>query len=308
MVLLLCCGITSLELQKMLKIGHQHWLHTNLEVGSVEHNITDPFAVKFDIKAPVLNLDFNSAADYTAKLIADKYTNLHLCLSGGLDSEFVAVVLLRNQIPFVPVILSTRNNHESWYAFKFCDEHKLTPVVFDFTSSIRTADTKFVIEDLVIQIIENATALKIPIGVSLIPNIIVKLLLDPTANVLTGYGDPLHISDHFNDPIGDVFEITDHDCYLNLEYGDSHPGAFFTFTPEIFKAIIADIDVNKNSQISKSTLYGLQSRSKTLLDLRPIGVSLGRENKVYGEINKKFSREEHLKYVSFSRQQLLDML
>ena len=301
-------GIKFLELQKMLKIGHQHWLHTNLEAGSVKNNITDPFAVKFDIKAPVLNLDFNSAADYTAKLIADKYTNLHLCLSGGLDSEFVAVVLLRNQIPFVPVILSTRNNHESWYAFKFCDEHKLTPVVFDFTSSIRTADTKFVIEDLVIQIIENATTLKIPIDESLIPNIIVKLLLDPTANVLTGYGEPLRMSDHFDDPMGDVFEIWDRDCYLNLEYGDQHPGAFFTFTPEIVRAMITDIDINKNSQIAKSTLYGLQSRSKTFSAFYYINDALGRKNKVYGEINKRFFREEHLKYVNFSRQQLLDML
>jgi len=305
---LLYYGIKFLELQKMLKIGHQHWLHTNLEAGSVKNNITDPFAVKFDIKAPVLNLDFNSAADYTAKLIADKYTNLHLCLSGGLDSEFVAVVLLRNRIPFVPVILSTRNNHESWYAFKFCDEHKLTPVVFDFTSSIRTADTKFVIEDLVIQIIENATVLKIPIDESIIPNIIVKLLSDPTANVLTGYGDSGHNSDRFSEPMGDVFEITDHEFYLNLEYGDSHPGAFFTFTPEIFKAIITDIDVNKNSQSSKSTLYGLQFRSKTFSAFYYINDALGRKNKVYGEITKRFARNKKFIHASFSRQQLLDML
>ena len=294
----------------MLKIGHQHWLHTNLEAGSFKNNITDPFAVKFDIKAPVLNLDFNSAADYTAKLIADKYTNLHLCLSGGLDSEFVAVVLLRNRIPFVPVILPTCNNHESWYAFKFCDEHKLTPVVFDFASSIRTADTKFVMEDLLIQIIENATTLKIYNDESLIPNIIVKLLADPTANVLTGYGEPLPvpISDGFSEPMSDMFELADHEFYLNLEYGDRHPGGFFTYTPEIFKAMITDIDINKNSQIAKSTLYGLQSRSKTFSSFCYINDALGRKSKVYGELIKRFARNKKFIHASFSRQQLLDML
>ena len=40
--------------------AHQHWLHTNLEAGSGKHNITDPFAVKFDIETPLLNRSIGS--------------------------------------------------------------------------------------------------------------------------------------------------------------------------------------------------------------------------------------------------------
>ena len=289
----------------MLRIGHQHWLHTNLEAGLVKNNITDPFAIKFDIKTPVLNLDFNLAADYTAKLIADKYTNLHLCLSGGLDSEYVAAVLCRNKIPFTPVIILTPDNSEVWYAFKFCDEHKLTPVVFDFSS--RSASTNYVYE-LLIKLYQIATTVKLPVGSALITNVVPKLLSDSSATVITGYGDPLHISDRFSEPMGDVFEITDHDCYLNLEYGDRHPGAFFTFTPEIFKAMITDIDCTVNSQLAKSKLYSLLERTKSNSILPYIRDGLTHGNPILSEINKKFVRRENLKFITFSRQQLLDML
>ena len=83
-------------------------------------NLTTPFNATFNIQSPVSTMSFNDAADYTANLIAHKYDNLHLCFSGGLDSEYVATVLCRNEIPFTPVILLTPNNAEIWYAFKFC--------------------------------------------------------------------------------------------------------------------------------------------------------------------------------------------
>ena len=287
----------------MLSLGHNHWLTTNLIAGS-DSNLSAPFTAEFNIDH-VMEMSFNSAADYTATIIANNYNNLHLCLSGGLDSEYVAAVLYRNKIPFTPVIILTPNNAEIWYAFKFCKFNNLTPVVFDFSSKTGSANN---VTELLIKAYQIAAAIKLPVTEALISNVVSKLLSDSSATVITGCGEPLRMSDHFDDPMGDVFEIWDRDCYLNLEYGDQHPGAFFTFTPEIVRAMITDIDINKNSQIAKSTLYGLQSRSKTFSAFYYINDALGRKNKVYGEINKRFFREEHLKYVNFSRQQLLDML
>ena len=267
-------------------------------------NLTKPFNATFNIQSPVLTMSFNDAADYTAKLIADKYDNLHLCFSGGLDSEYVALVLRRNKIPFTPIILLTPEHPELWYAFKFCKEHNLQPLILDFSDKHAGP---FYIDKLLHNVYEIATELKLPIVESLIPNVIARLLPKNT-NIVTGYGEPLRQSTKFSDPIGDIFEIWDRDCYLNLEYGDRKPGAFFTYTPEIVKAIATDIDITQNSQLAKSTLYGLLPRSKMYSVFHYIKDSIGHKHPALGEVNKKFARNENLKYVSFSRQQLLDML
>ena len=301
---LLSFGIKFLELQPVFNLGYQNWLQTNLTVGSMD-NVTTPFNATFNIESPVSTMSFNDAADYTANLIAHKYTNLHLCFSGGLDSEYVAAVLCRNEIPFTPVIILTPDNSEVWYAFKFCKFNNLTPVVFDFSSKTGLTNN---FAQILLNAYQIATELKLPVVEALIPNIVSKLLPDSSATVITGCGEPLRMSDHFDDPIGDVFEIWDRDCYLNLEYGDRHPGAFFTFTPEIFKAMITDIDCTLNSQLAKSKLYNLSERAKSYSVFGYHKSTLLYERNYLGDLDKKFSREEHLKYVSFSRQQLLDML
>jgi len=63
---------------------------------------------------------------------AQKLGTMYVSLSGGLDSEFVLAVLLSLKMPATPVIMRTQYNHpETEYAFKFCEKHNLTPVVFD---------------------------------------------------------------------------------------------------------------------------------------------------------------------------------
>lgn len=290
----------------MLSIGHQHWLHTNLIAGSYS-NIVDPFRATFDIKRPLLDLDFNQAADYTAELIANKYANLHLCLSGGLDSEFVASVLIRNKIPFVPVIVLTESNSENWYAFKFCHKHGLTPIVFDFSNKTAVKDTDLTMGDLLTEIYRIAVTLTVPTTESLIPNVIVKLLADPTAKVLTGYGEPYPNPRYFGQAMGRTMEICDHDYYLDLEYND-HPSGFFVYTPEIFKAMITEIDYTLNTQIAKAQLYGLLPRCKSNSILEYIKLIKENSSKHISDLNKKFWRAEHLKTVNIDRQTLLSML
>ncbi len=57
---------------------------------------------------------------------------LQLCLSGGLDSEYVLATLLDLGIPVEVVIMNTQYNaHETRYAYKFCENRNITPTQVD---------------------------------------------------------------------------------------------------------------------------------------------------------------------------------
>ncbi len=234
-----------------MNIGHNNWLSINLEKDN-RLNITNSFAVKFNV-GPTTML-FSEAADYTANLIANEYDNLHLCLSGGIDSEFVATVLLRNNIKFTPVImLADYTKIENWYAFKFCKEHNIAPLVLDYSGKEKHID-------LAKQIIVYARQHSLPFDSALLVNIIAEQL--PNAAIITGYGDPVHVSSTYSEPIGETVELTDHHYFLDVVHGAVHPGAFFSYTPELFYAMVRELDVTKNTQDAKSSLYNILWRPK----------------------------------------------
>jgi hypothetical protein len=63
---------------------------------------------------------------------AQKTSPLHLCYSGGLDSEYVLSVFLQLGMTIKPVIMRTQYNHpETKYAFKLCDEKNIKPIIID---------------------------------------------------------------------------------------------------------------------------------------------------------------------------------
>jgi hypothetical protein len=81
---------------------------------------------------------------------AQKVGKLQLCLSGGLDSEYVLAVLLKLGMEVEPVIMTTAyNHHETQYAFKFCQEHNITPTVVDLDYD------KFISSDEYLEIAES---------------------------------------------------------------------------------------------------------------------------------------------------------
>ena len=279
----------------MLSLGYDRWFKTNLIKESYS-NITDPFNVIFDIKTPVMDLSFDAAADYTAKLIAEKYKNLHLCLSGGLDSEFVAKVLCRNHIHFTPIIFLPFADSETWYALKFCDENRLEPKILNFPT-----------DSLILAIFKKATKLKVPVDESLVPSIILESIGDPTAKILTGYGEPFNNSKYY-EKMGSVLEISDHDFYLNLEYDDLHPGSFLTYTPEVFKAIVRDIDCELDTQTAKSKLYTILPRTKIYTTFKYDKFEMCQRNNYLNNIDLKFHRHQKLKNFRIEKQSLLSML
>lgn len=275
-----------------ISVGHDNWLNLDFE------NITEStFDIEFSIKTPIQHFSFQQAADYTANLIKEKYKNLHLCLSGGLDSEFVATVLLRNNIAFNPVILMTPlNNAEVWYAFKFCNTYKLDPIILDYTN-------QFDYDKLLKQIYNTSIKINSAPNVSLIPNVIAKIIKG--ADILLGSGECCKNCKDYNEPLGEIFEFEKHDFHLDLEFPNRHPGSFFTYTPEIFLAFVQDIDITKTSQEAKAELYGVLTRSKTDSIVYQAGCSEELKRMVMARVEKMNWTEA---MISLSREEILKKL
>ena len=88
--------------------------------------------------AHVVDKTTSADVDYRHHMIAElsKMKSPLLYLSGGLDSEFVARLMLEAEIKFTPVIFqwvdktgTIKNSHDTQYAFKFCEINNLTPIV-----------------------------------------------------------------------------------------------------------------------------------------------------------------------------------
>lgn len=63
-----------------------------------------------------------------------KQGNLHILYSGGIDSEYCLSVFLSLGMDVVPVIIKLNpgyNDHDTQYAFDFCEANKITPKVID---------------------------------------------------------------------------------------------------------------------------------------------------------------------------------
>jgi hypothetical protein len=234
--------------------GHNNWLEINLQLGQ------DNRQVQFEVHACLQqckSLDFDQASDYTASLIAKRYTNLHVSLSGGLDSEYVCRVLLRNQIPFVPVIVLTPvSESEVWMARHFCYEQGLTPVILDYRSQY---------DHLLAQVLKEAQTIRCDASVSFFPHIVARQIAERGGALLTGYGDPFPVSNDYAQVVGDALALEEHDFYLDVSLGDRNPGGFFSYTPEIFCAMARCIDTTSNIQRAKAQLYNIAARGKIMI-------------------------------------------
>ena len=284
----------------MTSVGYKEWLQINHSKGN-PNNLSNRLELIFNLTEPVQLLSFNLAADYTVDLINKNYNNLHLSLSGGLDSEFIAKVLVRNKIKFTPVILITPTNVsalETWYAYKFCDENSLVPKLLDYS------DIENYIE-LLKKMIKINDQLKIPMNAGSFAITIANEIKDST--VLNGYGEPFYNSESYQEAMGDILDIHDNNFWSELYFGNSHPGAFFSYTPELFRACIKDIDTTKNSQVAKAELYGLVPRPK-ILNLPYDYCPDPTVQKIINSLRKKLYKPWELQSIKIHKNDLLDKL
>jgi hypothetical protein len=231
--------------------GHNNWFKVNHKLGV--DTKTTPFKIELAIPQEI-NFNFEEASNNNALLIANSFDNLYLCLSGGMDSEYVASVLLRNKIPFVPVLLKTKNNlGELWYAYHFCNKHNLKPLVLDYS----TQNNK-----LLHTMLKYSKAAAIGITISFFPHVVAEHVAVLGGSLITGYGEPFTNSNDYTSLTDDRLELEEHDFYLDINFNTQHPGGFLSYTPDMFFSLITHLPLGVNIQAAKEQLYQVPGRSK----------------------------------------------
>lgn len=224
--------------------GHNNWC-------SISAPNSD-FNIRINHKAKVLFQDFEEAADYTAQLLHKEWGHkkLYLPLSGGLDSEFCARILVKNKIPFTPVIvkLAGTNDGETWFADYWCYANKITPIIINF--SIDDIKDKLFVPYL-------PEMHKLSYQFSVLINLFLADYAEKNNGVLIiGVGDA-----HF-DAMSKKFYSNYVDFPLDIHRPGKHPSAFFLYTPEIMLSYHYQIDINLDIQYNKLNFYNLAQRPK----------------------------------------------
>jgi len=209
-------------------------------------------------------IDFDRACDLAASEIYDSHKNLYLALSGGSDSEYVADCLVRNGIPFTPIILNythVKHNdqrYESWYARAWCKKHNITPMFVDMGDYAQSADEK------------QKFALIKPRLSGTVPTIgfLSNLVKQHGGKLVTGYQleyYPDHEQMTYLEPqLGSYhgFVMEESDLYLETLYPNEHPWALFYWSPETMAGFVSAWNTELTMQENKSAIYKTSLRPK----------------------------------------------
>ena len=164
---------------------------------------------------------------------AQKQGKLQLCYSGGLDSEYVLSVLLKLGMEVEVVIMNTAyNQHETKYAFKFCEAKNIKPTIIDLDFD------KFVKSGKLLEIAESiqCAAYQIPASMWLASQ------LDGT--VITG-NDPPHLK-----KVNDVWYLDEEEIIhsqFNYWKQNNIQGTPFllSYTPEQMLSFLVEPTIEK---------------------------------------------------------------
>jgi hypothetical protein len=207
---------------------------------------------------------FAQVCDEVARDIANRYNNLYLALSGGSDSENIANVLVRNNIPFTPLIVeydhltNSTQIAETWWAMHWCKHHKIQPLIVrsaDYVGS--TADKQRFLE---LKPRLTGGAVTVSILIEAVQQKKGKLI---TGNQLEYYPDNdqmMYLESQLGNYQGFVMEESDQ--YLEALLPDQHPWAFHYWNADIMAAFVNQWDTNLSMQENKSAIYGTPLRPK----------------------------------------------
>lgn len=227
--------------------------------------------VIFNQRAKTL-MSFDRACDQTAQEIYDGYKNLYLALSGGSDSECVANCLVRNKIPFTPLIVTysevkgNDQRYEQWYAYHWCKTHQIQPQVIDYVDYISTESETQAYVKLRPRIFRG----------SAFAGFLRKAIKELGGQLLTGsqleyYPDHEQMT-YLENQLGSYngFIMEETDLYLEALEPNQHPWAFFYWNPEIMASFVNSWNVDLTMQENKSTIYQTNPRPKFL---QPYGLA-----------------------------------
>ena len=235
--------------------GHNNWWTVNLDIKLKPKPST--FTIDFNLTKPVKKLSFQDAVDYNVECINKQYKNLYLAMSGGLDSEFVATALFRNNVKFEPVIGHIKNsrNLDFQYALDWCHQHKINPTVLEFELD----DPKLLKSTVNFAKNFKLEKLRFPVLITVLDYIDQQGGNALTGDPSIGYTD---LDENFYQGIGDKFEVWWVEMISSI-FKPNHPGAFFFHTPELVYAQARELDVTLSDSRSRAKLYQLPFRPKT---------------------------------------------
>ena len=183
-------------------------------------------------------LSFNEAVEEVTKKISEKYDNIFIPFSGGMDSEFIFDCFYKRNIQFTPIIVDTpTNKKESDFAFKKCSETNIKPVVIEMTEK-ELFDTYY--------------------------NEIYKKLYGKGYNSTACYVAAKYAKEH--NGIAVIAEhgydgVNEWDFYNDVLLGLETNVYFFLYTPRIYHAMKQEYK-GGNHQLFKYKLYGIPLRKK----------------------------------------------
>lgn len=220
--------------------------------------------VLFNQRAKTL-MSFDQACDQTAQEIYDSHKNLYLALSGGSDSECIANCLVRNKIPFTPLIVNDSkiknyDEYEQWYANYWCKTHQIQPQVIDRVDYIASESEK---QEYMI------TRPRLYRG-SAFSGFLCKIVEELGGQLITGsqleyYPDHEQMT-YLENQLGSYngFVMQESDFYLETLEPNQHPWGFFYWSPEILASFVHSWNVSLTMQENKSAIYQTSPRPKFL--------------------------------------------
>ena len=214
--------------------------------------------IDWNTPLPTCSMDFSNltvmskqdAIDHTVNKLIENYSTLYVCLSGGIDSEFVANCLLERNVPFTPVIVDYNyNGAEVWYAYYWCYRNKITPKVFNLTSTQAI--------HLVPQLVKKNP------GSSFMSafEFLILSLLEPEATTITGDAQPFSRISASKDKLMENISIELDFNSFDFNQND-HSVQFISFTPELFINLASSMDYSKPAQIAMAEYYNVIPRPK----------------------------------------------
>lgn len=224
--------------------GHNNWITFDYKN---KHFSMNPVDLKFRNK--------QESIEYTVEQITNKYENLYVSLSGGLDSEFVAKCLYDHGIKFTPLIIDYASNaNERWWAYRWCYEHNVKPIIIKLERN---------------DIIANFPKISYKYSTAFVSSIdfIVEAYVSKLGGKLvTSTAEPFDRVSSFNDDLStktsDMLDFSTYDFMLDYHMPDKHAYNFLTYTPDLIYDFVKNLDYEKPVQLAMSEYYGLLPRPK----------------------------------------------
>lgn len=193
--------------------------------------------------------------EHTIEQITLNYQNLYVSLSGGLDSEFVAKCLIDHGVKFTPIIVDYASNmNEMWYAYRWCYEYKIKPVVIKLT------------RDDIINTFAKISERYNTAFICAIDFIVEAYVSKSHGKLVTSAAEPFDrinsLSDNLSISASNILDFRTYDLMLDYYMPHKHFYNFLIYTPDLLYDIIKNLDYKKPIQLAMSEYYGIVPRPK----------------------------------------------